>query len=182
MGRHKPHKHGEILALDCNFIPMSEISRRHSLKAIFSGRAQVIDLSTYTRYEGMDALKVKIQAIIFPSVKAMNEVKLSIGKSSMGIFRRDNYTCQYCGKSGHTLDHVIPKCQGGSSSWMNLTTACWDCNQRKGGRTPQEAGMVLLKKPTSPRAILYERLHNLTSSKIDYDIPDRVRQLIEKAS
>jgi len=67
------------------------------------------------------------------------------------IYLRDNNTCQYCGKKFPTdklnLDHVIPKAQGGKDSWENLVCACFNCNQKKGGRTPKEAGMKLLKIP-----------------------------------
>lgn len=71
------------------------------------------------------------------------------------IYRRDNNTCQYCGKkkSGNelSLDHVTPRCQGGLTTWENIVVACTDCNARKAGRTPSEAGMKLLKKPKKPK-------------------------------
>jgi 5-methylcytosine-specific restriction endonuclease McrA len=71
------------------------------------------------------------------------------------IFARDNNSCQYCGKrfatSELSLDHVLPTCRGGDTSWENLVCACVKCNVRKGGRTPQEAGMKLIKKPVRPK-------------------------------
>jgi 5-methylcytosine-specific restriction endonuclease McrA len=70
------------------------------------------------------------------------------------VFRRDNYTCQFCGKhceaSHLTFDHVIPRALGGITVWSNIVTACIPCNQRKGGRTPQQAGMKLLSEPKDP--------------------------------
>jgi 5-methylcytosine-specific restriction endonuclease McrA len=64
---------------------------------------------------------------------------------------RDRYTCQYCGANGSaanlTLDHVIPRSRGGGSSWENLTTCCHPCNNKKGNRTPEEAGMKLARAP-----------------------------------
>jgi 5-methylcytosine-specific restriction endonuclease McrA len=70
------------------------------------------------------------------------------------IFRRDNYTCQYCGKKTTklTIDHVMPRHRGGEHSWANLVAACPACNRRKGGRTPQEANMSLRTPPTEPNA------------------------------
>ena len=71
------------------------------------------------------------------------------------IYARDRNRCQYCG--GHfatrelTLDHVTPRVQGGVNSWANLVCACVRCNTRKGGRTPAQAGMKLIKKPIQPR-------------------------------
>lgn len=71
------------------------------------------------------------------------------------IFARDANLCQYCGKRFPTnelsLDHVLPTCRGGDTSWENLVCACVRCNVRKGGRTPQEAGMKLIKKPIRPK-------------------------------
>ncbi|HPV07742.1 MAG TPA: HNH endonuclease, partial [Aggregatilineales bacterium] len=68
------------------------------------------------------------------------------------IFRRDNYTCQYCGKktTNLTIDHVIPRHRGGEHSWSNLVTSCPACNRLKGGRTPAEAGMELRSQPGEP--------------------------------
>jgi 5-methylcytosine-specific restriction endonuclease McrA len=71
------------------------------------------------------------------------------------VFARDANQCQYCGKhfpmSELSLDHVLPTCRGGEASWENLVCACVRCNVRKGGRTPQEAGMKLIRKPVCPK-------------------------------
>ena len=71
------------------------------------------------------------------------------------IYARDSSRCQYCGKHFSTreltLDHVLPRVQGGENSWTNLVCACVRCNARKGGRTPLEAGMRLLRTPVKPK-------------------------------
>lgn len=71
------------------------------------------------------------------------------------IFARDGNRCQYCGakfpSSELSLDHVVPRAQGGRSTWDNLVCACTNCNARKGGRTPYAAGMYLKRKPVKPR-------------------------------
>jgi 5-methylcytosine-specific restriction endonuclease McrA len=71
------------------------------------------------------------------------------------IFARDNNQCQFCGKRFPTtelsLDHVVPRSQGGVSSWENIVCACIDCNVRKGGRTPKQAHMSLIRKPEKPK-------------------------------
>ena len=70
------------------------------------------------------------------------------------IYRRDKNTCQYCGKkkpsSELSIDHVVPKCQGGKSVWTNVVVACTKCNTMKAGRTPKEANMKLLSVPKKP--------------------------------
>src|SRR3954452_20308649 len=71
------------------------------------------------------------------------------------IFARDNNQCQYCGKrfatSELSLDHIVPRSQGGAASWENIVCACIDCNVRKGGRTPKQAHMSLIRKPEKPK-------------------------------
>lgn len=71
------------------------------------------------------------------------------------IFARDDGKCQYCGKrfpsSELSLDHVIPTCRGGTTTWENLVCACVRCNVKKGGRTPREAHMKLIRDPVRPK-------------------------------
>ncbi len=71
------------------------------------------------------------------------------------IFARDHNQCQYCGKkfvmSELSLDHVIPRSQGGATTWDNIVCACVDCNVRKGGRTPRQANLTLIRKPEKPK-------------------------------
>ena len=71
------------------------------------------------------------------------------------IFARDGNRCQYCGKrfatSELSLDHVVPRSRGGRATWENIVCACLKCNVRKGGRTPREAGMRLIREPVEPR-------------------------------
>lgn len=66
------------------------------------------------------------------------------------VLRRDGHRCAYCGRHGATVDHVVPQCQGGGNTWDNLVTACSRCNGRKHGRTPEQAGMPLLRRPWTP--------------------------------
>ncbi len=80
------------------------------------------------------------------------------------LFRRDQYICMYCGDSfAHadlSRDHIVPKIQGGKDLWTNVVTACRRCNQRKGGRTPEQASMELLAVPFEPNPFEYLYLSN----------------------
>lgn len=82
------------------------------------------------------------------------------------IFARDGNICQYCGKrfptSELSLDHVLPRSQGGGSSWENIVCACVACNVRKGGRTPRQANMALIRRPEKPKRspMLNQKLTN----------------------
>jgi len=75
--------------------------------------------------------------------------------SRINVYRRDNFTCQYCCRKHSvgnlTFDHVLPKSQGGATNWTNIVTACLPCNQHKGARTPEQAGMKLLRTPKKPQ-------------------------------
>ena len=81
--------------------------------------------------------------------------KQTVKFNRRNIFARDNNQCQYCGKKFPTselsLDHVSPRSQGGASTWENIVCACVECNVRKGGRTPKQAHMSLIRKPEKPK-------------------------------
>jgi len=92
--------------------------------------------------------------------------KQTVKFNRRNIFARDNNQCQYCGKKFPTselsLDHVIPRSQGGTSTWENIVCACVNCNVKKGGRTPREAAMTLVRKPEKPKRspLLNQKLTN----------------------
>ena len=72
------------------------------------------------------------------------------------VFARDSWTCQYCGsRSNLTVDHVIPRSKGGTSSWENIVASCAPCNRRKGDRLPRQAGMHPRRAPRTPRAEIF---------------------------
>ncbi len=79
----------------------------------------------------------------------------SVRFNRRNLFARDNNSCQYCGKrfptSELSLDHVVPRSRGGDTSWENIVCACVACNVRKGGRTPREAHMALIRRPAKPK-------------------------------
>lgn len=77
--------------------------------------------------------------------------------SRKNILRRDGHKCQYCGASSGTLtiDHIIPRSQGGEESWENLVTACVNCNNKKDDRPLEVTSMKLLKKPIRPNHITF---------------------------
>ncbi len=82
----------------------------------------------------------------------------SILLSRRNVLRRDGMRCQYCGsKESLTVDHVHPKSRGGRDTWENLVAACVPCNNRKGNRTPEEAGMPLERRPFRPSHVMFLR-------------------------
>jgi 5-methylcytosine-specific restriction endonuclease McrA len=93
----------------------------------------------------------RIIRLLFYDRLPRTEVKLN----RRNIFARDKNICQYCGKRQPTaelsLDHVIPRSMGGKSLWENIVCACTECNVKKGGRTPKQANMTLIRKPVRPK-------------------------------
>lgn len=96
------------------------------------------------------------------------------GLSNKLLFRRDESRCMYCGLEFHhadlTRDHVVPRVQGGKDIWMNVVAACQRCNQRKGGRTPEQAGMALLAVPFKPNVFefMYLANHRIVGDQMEY--------------
>ena len=93
-----------------------------------------------------------------------------IALSRHNVLRRDNFLCQYCGTSRNlTLDHLLPRSRGGENSWYNIVTACSRCNSRKGDRTPEEAGLKLLRNPSRPSLYTFLQQH-LNDSNQDWQM------------
>jgi 5-methylcytosine-specific restriction endonuclease McrA len=87
-------------------------------------------------------------------LKKGHATKQAVRFSRINVYTRDGFRCQYCGeKKGMrdlNYDHVLPRVRGGKTVWENIVTSCYACNDRKGSRTPEEAGMTLRKKPFKP--------------------------------
>ena len=155
-------KNRDIITVDRDFIPMQIVDRVHGITAVSSGRALILDPKTWRTYSVLDYPNwPPIHVIQYPHVKAIKDARLNPG--SGGVLKRDNHECQYkgCERKGTTLDHVIPRCQGGPSTWNNLVACCPICNSKKAGRTPQQAGMELKHPIRSPKWLLYEKFNTL---------------------
>ncbi|RKY98718.1 MAG: HNH endonuclease [Candidatus Hydrothermota bacterium] len=141
---------GEVLVLNYNYEPINISTLRRAIKLIYLQKAEPVIYK--------DGRVLRAERVIYraPSVIKLNYyVKLryrEVPLTKRNILRRDNYTCQYCGtrEGPMTVDHVIPKRLGGRDEWANLVCACFRCNNKKGDRTPEEAGMKLLRKPRKP--------------------------------
>jgi hypothetical protein len=168
MSRFKPNKcqHADVIAVDQNFLPMMEVPRRKAMKALATGRAQVLDMKTWARLGLVDVAGRQLTVIIFPKTHAVQDRRLGFGRNNRAILRRDDFVCQYdaCTRKATTIDHVVPRCQGGQSTWENQVGCCLSCNQKKGGRTPDQAGMKLKHPVRSPKYHLLERFHRVAES------------------
>ena len=82
------------------------------------------------------------------------------------VIKRDRAQCQYCGvalnRTNLTMDHIIPQTRGGANDWRNCVAACFNCNNKKGNRTPEEAAMPLLRKPSVPIIDIVNEIRYIT--------------------
>ena len=122
---------------------------------------QLFDFSSWAELSihlGQDSIKTSTRFILIPRILVLQAYdRMPIGRirfSRRNIFVRDHDTCQYCGRRFHrkdlSLDHVIPLSQGGGTTWANIVASCIPCNSKKGGRTPRQAGLSLLRPAKKP--------------------------------
>ena len=157
-----------VLVLNRNYQPVHVTNVKRAFSLLYMGVARAID-NQYKLYDFDSWLELSTaehehistidRAIRVPRVLVLMAYEyLPKGRvrfSRLNIYARDADTCQYCGRnlprSELNLDHVVPRAQGGRTSWENVVCSCIECNLHKGGRTPEQAGMKLLKKATRPR-------------------------------
>lgn len=138
-----------VLVLNANFEPVNVCDMRRAIVLLLAEKASLV-------VNGRGMVKTVNAAFPRPSVirlqKMISRPRPQLKLSRREVFRRDNYTCQYCGKKTPelTIDHVIPRHMGGRHIWNNVVAACPSCNHRKGGRTLDEANMHLHRPPMEP--------------------------------
>lgn len=139
------------LLLNASYEPIKVIPWEKAVTLFFLGKVEVVDV--YEREVRSVSLIVKVPAV----VRLLRYIHLGKRKpplTRVNLLARDQYQCQYCCCSlvpgEATIDHVVPRSQGGVTTWQNVVIACHYCNRRKGGRTPTQARMALLKEPAVP--------------------------------
>lgn len=169
-----------VLALNRTYLAIHVISVRRAFCLLCKGMAEVVNIEdgSYMTYDfdgwrEISELRIALEeqqesedwlcAVNFPIqvprvIRLLNYdrvPKSPVKFSRRNIFLRDENRCQYCEKKFSvphlSLDHVLPRSQGGETSWENIVCACRKCNVRKGGRTPREAGMLLRREPAKPK-------------------------------
>ncbi|MEI8383995.1 MAG: HNH endonuclease [Planctomycetota bacterium] len=160
----------QTLVLNRFWQPVGVASVARSLTLVAAERARIVDPNDFQLYTWADWARLVpqdnepfVQAVTFrihvPEVITLTEYDRvptnTVTFSRRNIFKRDRFTCQYCGAQPGseelTIDHVQPRSRGGTSTWENCVLACMECNSRKADRTPTEAHMPLRKPPVRPK-------------------------------
>jgi 5-methylcytosine-specific restriction endonuclease McrA len=172
-----------VLVLNRSYLPVHVTSARRAFTLLYQGIARVVN-EQYQTFDfeewsqlgaardaeavGTPGGRIRVPRVI--ALIAFDRLpKRHVRFSRINLMARDSFQCQYCGRRPHraelNLDHVVPRSLGGRSTWENVVTSCVDCNRRKGGRTPRQAHLKLLRKPERPR---WTPLANLMWSSVRY--------------
>jgi 5-methylcytosine-specific restriction endonuclease McrA len=158
-----------VLVLNRLYQPVHVTSVRRALILLYRGAARAVD-EQYRTFDfdswaelsaalNEEAIRTPSRRLRIPRVILLQAYdhlpRAKVRFSRLNIYSRDNSTCQYCGRRPSraelNLDHVVPRSRGGRTSWENVVCSCVPCNLRKGGRTPEEAGMRLRSHPVRPK-------------------------------
>jgi 5-methylcytosine-specific restriction endonuclease McrA len=146
-----------VLVVNQNYEPIITTSVKRAIVLVFLGKASMVEArrghmirSVSRAFEEPSIVRLEVYARV-PHKQVMLNRK--------NIIKRDAGVCQYCGTTSGTMtvDHVIPRLHGGGDQWENLVCACDKCNNKKGNRTPEEAGMRLRSRPRRPSNLTFIR-------------------------
>jgi 5-methylcytosine-specific restriction endonuclease McrA len=157
------------LVLNLNWQPVHVMTVARSLTLLWNDAARVVDPEEYRLFswsdwaerepaDGEPCVRSARLRLAVPEVISLAYYdrlpSRAVTFSRRNVAKRDHYVCQYCGgqpgAESITVDHVVPRSQGGTTSWTNCVAACERCNARKGDRTPEQAGMRLRRRPLRP--------------------------------
>lgn len=131
--------------------PHEVISWQRAIVLTILGKVEVV--AEYDEIVRSPSVELRTPAVV-RITRGLVPKKRSIRFSRTNVYTRDSFRCQYCGEqlpaAQLNYDHVIPRVRGGKTDWENIVTCCYACNDKKGGRTPEQAKMRLLKKPVKP--------------------------------
>ena len=159
----------KVLVLNRSYLPVHVTSVKRAFALLYQGVGRAVDeqyrtfdfaswrdLAIELHHERLGVVGGFIRVPRVLLLIAYERVpKRHVRFSRFNIYARDSNTCQYCGlrfsRTDLNLDHVIPRSRGGVSSWENVVCSCHACNRKKGGQTPEEAAMKLIKQPRRPQ-------------------------------
>lgn len=164
MGRQWPHQYlppvavdapvvfaamDRALVLNVTYEPLSVVGGRRAAVLVLSEKADVVHHSD--RLLHSERLVLAVPSVIRLRRLVRVPYERNVALSRRAVFVRDDHTCQYCGGTAETLDHVVPRSKGGPHTWENVVAACRRCNLRKGDRALADLPMTLMRRPIMAR-------------------------------
>jgi len=143
----------QTLLLNATYEPLRVVHWQKAITLWCQGKVEIV--AHYDREIRSVTFSMRLPSVIrlLRRIRIRRSVEY-VPFSRANIYARDNHSCQYCGdalaSSELTFDHVVPVAQGGRKDWENIVTCCINCNRKKGGRTPEQAGMHLIRHPKRP--------------------------------
>jgi 5-methylcytosine-specific restriction endonuclease McrA len=145
----------DCLVLDINYRPVGVTNYQNAVKLWWEDVATVVKEDASGRMLHSSRFTIGMPRVIVVKNAWKRKVRAEVPFSRRNVAVRDNSECQYCGHflrtAEYTYDHVIPRSEGGKSSWTNLVLACGRCNTRKANKSLEECGMRLLQTPVRPK-------------------------------
>jgi len=163
----------DVLVLNKYWQPIYVVTLEEAVCILFQGRGKIVlddfgllDFEDWMEHSetilGMksyDVITTARKRLVLPSIIYMHkngyQPRWKVSLTRQNVYARDGGRCQYCGKNlkrtESTYDHVLPRSRGGKTTWENIVLCCKKCNAKKGDKTPEEAGMRLLKEPRMPK-------------------------------
>lgn len=140
-----------VLVLNQSYEPLNICRVRRAVVLIYQNKAEMLENGSGFIHSISHEFPVPSVIRLAAMIKRPHRSERKLTR--LEVFKRDQQTCQYCGKETRqlTLDHVSPRSRGGQHTWDNVVSACIPCNRRKAGRTPKEAAMRLTCQPSRPR-------------------------------
>ena len=141
---------GRVLVLNATYEPINVCTVRRAAILLLKSKAELLEHAQWELRSEHTAMPRPVVIRLVSYVKVPRDThRRKITRRA--VFARDGWACQYCGsRSNLTVDHVIPRSKGGSSSWDNIVASCAPCNRRKGNTLLRQSGMQLLKLPGTP--------------------------------
>jgi 5-methylcytosine-specific restriction endonuclease McrA len=144
----------QTLLLNATYEPLKVVHWQKAVTLMCQGKVEVI-----SEYDHREIRSVRFSFRLPSVIRLLRYIRIKrtidyVPFSRANIYARDDHSCQYCGEvfatAELTFDHVVPVAQGGRKDWENIVTCCITCNRKKGGRTPAEARMHLIRIPRRP--------------------------------
>src|SRR6201989_565931 len=141
---------GRVLVLNATYEPINVCTVRRAVVVLLKEKAEVIEHGDLQLHSATHTMPRPVVIRLVSYVRIPRDThRRKITRRA--VFARDDWTCQYCGsRSNLTVDHVIPRSKGGSSSWDNIVASCAPCNRRKGNALLRQSGMHLRRLPSTP--------------------------------